>query len=221
MSSRLLRQMKYVVAAAGLAFVLGAEPAQGGQSLANSNTSINDSHSGAQPLNSAAGVSRVSSDYIIGERDILSIDVWREKEISQDLPVRLDGMISLPLLGDVQASGLTPMQLQEVITQKLRMCLENPQVAVIVKDPQSHQFNIVGQVIRPGTYPLTGNMTVLDALAAAGGFQDFAKKTKIYVLRAARGGVRMRAAFNYREVILGRKLDQNVALGPGDTIVVP
>lgn len=159
--------------------------------------------------------------YVIGENDLLDIDVWKEKEISRQIPVRPDGKISLPLIGEVQAAGLTPIQLQDNITQDLKSYIDNPEVTVIVDDPRSHQFNIVGQIARPGTYPLTEAMTVLDAIAEAGGFRDFAKQTKIYVLRPSPGGIRVRIPFNYKKVIKGANLQENVPLKPGDTIVVP
>ena len=162
-----------------------------------------------------------NKSYVIGEADVLSIDVWKEKEISQTIPVRPDGKISLPLIGEIQASGLTPMQLQDNITQDLKAYIDNPEVTVIVDNPISHQFNIVGQVARPGAYPLTESMTVLDAIAEAGGFKDFAKQTKIYVLRPSPGGIRVRIPFNYKKVIKGANLQENVPLKPGDTIVVP
>ncbi|MFZ0463692.1 MAG: polysaccharide biosynthesis/export family protein [Candidatus Acidiferrales bacterium] len=159
--------------------------------------------------------------YVIGENDLLTIDVWKEKEISQQIPVRPDGKISLPLIGEIQASGLTPLQLQDDITRKLKAYIENPEVTVIVDDPRSHQFNIVGQIARPGTYPLSESMTVLDAIAESGGFKDFAKETKIYVLRPMPGGIRVRIPFDYKAVIRGRDLQENVVLKPGDTVVVP
>lgn len=162
-----------------------------------------------------------AKSYIIGENDVLDIDVWKEKEISKTVPVRPDGKISLPLIGEIQASGLTPLQLQNNLTQQLKAYIDNPEVTVIVNDPRSHQFNIVGQVARPGTYPLSESMTVLDAIAESGGFKDFAKQTKIYVLRPAPGGIRVRIMFNYKKVIKGDNLQENVALKPGDTIVVP
>ncbi|HEU5411281.1 MAG TPA: polysaccharide biosynthesis/export family protein [Candidatus Acidoferrales bacterium] len=166
-------------------------------------------------------VSVDNKTYIIGESDILDIDVWKEKEVSKQVPVRPDGKISLPLIGQIQASGLTPLQLQDNITQQLKQYISNPEVTVIVSDPRSHQINIVGQIARPGTFPLRESMTVLDAIAEAGGFKDFAKQTKIYVLRPMPGGVRVRIPFNYKDVIKGKNLQQNVQLKPGDTIVVP
>jgi polysaccharide biosynthesis/export protein len=161
------------------------------------------------------------NEYIIGASDIIEVDVWKEKEISQELPVRPDGKISLPLIGEIQASGLTPLGLQSVITEQLKTYIESPQVTVIVKEPKSHEFNIVGEITRPGSYPLVQSMTVLDALAAAGGFQTFAKKSKIYILRPMPGGIRVRIPFNYKDVIMGRNLSENLSLKPGDTIVVP
>lgn len=175
-----------------------------------------------QPASHPADNSWIDNkSYVIGENDILDIDVWKEKEISRQIPVRPDGKISLPLIGEIEASGLTPLQLQNNITQQLKAYIDNPEVTVIVTDPRSHQFNIVGQVARPGAYPLSESMTVLDGLAQAGGFRDFAKETKIYVLRPVPGGIRVRIPFNYKKVIYGNDLQENVTLKPGDTIVVP
>ena len=174
-----------------------------------------------QPTNRPNNAWVDNKSYVIGENDVLDIDVWKEKEISRSIPVRPDGKISLPLIGEIQASGLTPLQLQGRITQELKAYIDNPEVTVIVDDPRSHQFNIVGQVARPGTYPLSEAMTVLDAIAEAGGFKDFAKETKIYVLRPESGGIRVRIPFNYKKVVRGDDLQENVALHPGDTIVVP
>jgi polysaccharide export outer membrane protein len=171
----------------------------------------------AAPDNSKAD----SKAYVIGENDILEVDVWKDKEISRTVPVRPDGKISLPLVGEIQASGMTPLQLQEDIAHRLKNFLENPGVTVIVSDPRSHHFNVVGQIAKPGTYPLSQSMTVLDAISAAGGFRDFAKETKIYVLRTTPGGSQERLPFNYKDAIKGKKPENNVVLKPGDTIVVP
>jgi len=175
----------------------------------------------SQPVSRREAVSVDNKTYIIGESDLLDIDVWKEKEVSKEVPVRPDGKISLPLIGQIQASGLTPLQLQDNITEQLKQYISNPEVTVIVSDPRSHQINIVGQIARPGTFPLRESMTVLDAIAEAGGFKDFAKQTKIYVLRPMPGGIRVRIPFNYKDVIKGKSLQQNVQLKPGDTIVVP
>jgi len=159
--------------------------------------------------------------YVIGESDILDINVWKEREVSRTIPVRPDGKISLPLIGEIQASGMTPLQLQNNITRRLKSFLANPEVTVIVTEPRSHHFNIVGGVAKPGAYPLTQSMTVFDAISLAGGFRDFAKETKIYVLRTLPGGTKARLPFNYKDAIKGKKGENNVVLNPGDTIVVP
>ncbi len=160
-------------------------------------------------------------DYIIGPQDVLVINVWKEPEISRAVPVRPDGKISLPLVGDIVASGLTPMQLEKVISEDLKAYIANPEVAVIVQAVNSRKFNIVGEIARPGSYSLTKQMTVLDAIAQAGGPRDFAKVKKIYVLRQLKDGERLRIPFNYKDIIRGRNFHQNVELQPGDTIVVP
>ncbi|MGH9727418.1 MAG: polysaccharide biosynthesis/export family protein [Candidatus Acidiferrales bacterium] len=219
MNLRFVKGTKWMVmipALAAIAFTAGAQDTKT-TSTANSDSSAKT----AQPANRADNSWVDAAKYVIGENDVLEIDVWKEKEISRTVPVRPDGKISLPLVGEVQASGLTPMQLQDDLTKRLKAYIENPEVTVIVADPRSHQFNMVGEVMRPGSYPLTQAMTVLDAVAQAGGFKDFAKETKIYVLRPMPGGVRVRIPFNYKQVIKGRDLQENVALKPGDTIVVP
>jgi polysaccharide export outer membrane protein len=162
-----------------------------------------------------------TDDYVIGPQDVLAINVWREPELSRIEPVRPDGKISLPLIGDVRASGLTPKMLQTEISKALEAYLRKPEVAVIVQEANSHKFNIVGEVQRPGSYLLASNMTALDALAAAGGFRDFAKTTKIYLLRRTPDGSSVRIPFNYKKAIRGRERDLDLQLLPGDTIVVP
>ncbi len=160
-------------------------------------------------------------DYVIGPEDVLAINVWREPEISRTVPVRPDGKISLPLIGDLEASGLTPVNLRNAVAEKLKAYISNPEVTVIVQEVKSQKFNIVGAVLRPGSYDLAKPVTVLDAIALAGGFQEFAKVSKIYVLRRMADGSRKTLPFNYKAVIRGRRFDQNVELKPGDTIVVP
>jgi polysaccharide biosynthesis/export protein len=174
-----------------------------------------------QPVGRQGNSQVDNKTYVIGENDVLDVDVWKEKEISRTIPVRPDGKISLPLIGEIQANGMTPLQLQDDIAQRLKGFLANPEVTVIVTDPRSHHFNIVGQVAKPGAYPLSQSMTVLDAIAAAGGFRDFAKETKIYVLRTNPDGKQERLPFNYKDAIKGKKPENNVVLKPGDTIVVP
>lgn len=158
--------------------------------------------------------------YVIGEQDILDISVWKEAEVTRQVPVRPDGKISLPLISDVQAAGLTPTQLATSITEKLRKYLADPQVTVIVTGINSRRIYLVGEVARAGAYPLLPNMTVLQALASAGGFSQFANLKAIYVMRDE-NGKQVRYPFNYKEVIKGQKSEQNIILKPGDTIVVP
>lgn len=159
--------------------------------------------------------------YIIGPDDLLAINVWKEPEISRAIPVRSDGRISLPLVGEVQASGQTPRQLQEAIAKKLQSYISEPDVAVIVQEVRSHRFNVLGQVNHPGTFLLTNTTTVLDGIAVAGGFKDFAKQKSIYVLRQNSNGSQSRLPFNYKDVVKGKHIEQNIKLEARDTIVVP
>lgn len=159
--------------------------------------------------------------YVIGAGDVLAVNVWKEPDISKSLPVRSDGMISLPLAGEVEASGKTPKTLERDITRKLQSYISDPEVTVIVEEIKSQRFNILGQVTKPGTYLLTNSTTVLDAIAMAGGFRDFAKRKSIYVLRTNADGSKQRLPFDYKKVIQGAKQDQNVVLEPHDTVVVP
>jgi len=159
--------------------------------------------------------------YVVGTEDILTINVWKEPEISKVVPVRPDGMISLPLVGEIKATGLTPIQLQDQISNSLRKVMSDPQVTVIDSEVHSLAFNVVGQVLKPGYYPLTRRMTVLDAIALSGGFQPFAKQKKVYVLRTAANGNQVRLPFNYKNVVKGKNADQNIELQPRDTVVVP
>jgi len=159
--------------------------------------------------------------YVIGAEDVLAVNIWREPEISRSVPVRPDGKITLPLIGDLETTGRTPLQLQAEIANRLEKYLNHPEVTVIVQEVKSPRFNVVGEVIRPGEYLLTKPMTVLDAIALAGGFRDFAKQSKIYVLRVNADGTRFRLPFNYKRVVKGGNPEQNIELRIHDTIVVP
>jgi len=222
MKDRFLGRAKWIVVIPALAIAVFSAAAQDKKPATSAAATNADAPAKTvQPVDQASSDSIGNKGYVIGDNDILDIDVWKEKEISQTIPVRPDGKISLPLVGQIQASGLTPLQLQADLTRRLKEYIENPEVTVIVTDPRSHQFNVVGEVVRPGSYPLSQSMTVLDAVAQAGGFKDFAKETKIYVLRPMPGGIRVRIPFNYKQVIKGKDLQENVSLKPGDTIVVP
>jgi polysaccharide biosynthesis/export protein len=160
------------------------------------------------------------AEYKIGAQDVLRIDVWKEPEISRTAPVRPDGRISLPLINDVQAAGLTSTQLASVITDGLRKFITNPQVTVGVTEINSRRVYVTGEVTRPGAFPLLPNMTVLQALSSSGGFSQFAKLKSIYVLRTE-DGKQAKHPFNYKQVVSGKKPELNIPLQPGDVIVVP
>ncbi len=141
--------------------------------------------------------------------------------MSRSIPVRSDGKISLPLVGELQAAGRTPLQLEQDIGTKLKEYISEPEVTVIVEQINSQKFNILGQVVKPGSYSLATATTVLDAIATAGGFRDFAKQKGIYILRQSAHGEETRIVFNYKDVIRGRNPQQNINIQPRDTIVVP
>ena len=165
-------------------------------------------------------VTPADPNYIIGPQDVVDISVWKEPDLSRVVPVRPDGKISLPLLNDVQASGLTPAQLGAQITTNLTKYVTNPQVTVIVSQINSQRIYILGEVSRAGGYTLVPDMNVLQALSNAGGLTAFANSKKIYILRQD-NGKQQKIPFNYKEVLSGKDPGQNIALKPGDTIVVP
>jgi polysaccharide export outer membrane protein len=193
---------------------------------AASNDATNANAPAAASTSTSPDPSRVEgkahdTTFVIGNDDVLAINVWKEPDITRSIPVRSDGKISLPLVGELQAAGQTPQQLEQLIAGKLKSYISEPEVTVIVQQINSQKFNILGQVTRPGAYPLTNSLTVLDALALAGGFRDFAKQKSIYVLRQNADGGQTRLNFNYKDVIKGKDSAQNVRLQPRDTIVVP
>lgn len=157
--------------------------------------------------------------YLIGAEDTLHVSVWKEPDLTATLPVRSDGKISLPLLNDVQAAGLTPMQLAASLTEKLKKYLDDPRVAVVVTQMNSQRFFATGEVQHTGAMPLLPNMTVLQGLATSG-LTQFANTKKIYVLRSV-NGVQQKLSVNYEHLIKGQEMGQNIVLKPGDTIVVP
>jgi polysaccharide export outer membrane protein len=135
--------------------------------------------------------------------------------------VRSDGKISLPLVGEIQASGRSPLQLEQDITAKLKNFITTPEVTVIVQQVNSRKYNLLGEIVKPGSYPLVSTTTIMDAIAAAGGFRDFAKKTGVYVLRKNPDGSESRLKFNYKDFIKGKNSSQNFKIEPNDTIIVP
>jgi polysaccharide biosynthesis/export protein len=167
----------------------------------------------------AASTSQAGPEYVIGPEDALHIAVWKEADLTASLPVRPDGKISLPLLDDVQAAGLTPKQLADSITEKLKKYLADPRVTVVVTQINSKRIYLVGEVVHVGATPMLPNMTVLQALSSAG-LNQFANTKRIYVLRTENGKQR-KLPVNYRKLVKGEQIEQNYLLQPGDTIVVP
>ena len=159
--------------------------------------------------------------YVIGNDDVLAINVWKETDLSRSVPVRSDGKISLPLVGELQAAGKTPPQLEVDIADRLRSYITAPEVTVMVQEVNSRKYNILGEVTKPGSYPLAVPTTVVDAIATAGGFRDFAKKKGVYILRQGPNGSVKRIPFNYAQFLKGRNPAQNIHLEPRDTVIVP
>jgi polysaccharide biosynthesis/export protein len=158
--------------------------------------------------------------YKIGPQDVLKIDVWKEDQLTRTVPVRPDGKITLPLLNDIQAVGLTPMELASAISEQLKKYINNPQVTVSVAEINSRRIYVTGEIAKAGTYALLPHMTVLQALSSSGGFTQFAREKNIYVLRTE-NGKQTKIPFNYKEAVRGKNPAQNIELLPGDVIVVP
>jgi polysaccharide export outer membrane protein len=152
---------------------------------------------------------------------MLQISVWKNDAISRQLPVRPDGKISLPLLHDVQAAGLTPMQLRDKLAAALAEFMPNPEVAVTVLDVRSYRISVLGEVQRPGVLQLKASTTILEAIALAGGFRDFASPSKIVIFRKDEQGNTQKIRFNYNRAVSSSGDQQNVTLFSGDVIVVP
>jgi polysaccharide biosynthesis/export protein len=159
------------------------------------------------------------SDYVIGADDVLRITVWHEADLTETLPVRPDGKISMPLLNDVQAAGLTPIQLKDSLTEKLKKYISDPRVTVVVTAMNSRRIFVSGEVVHSGPMALLPHMTILQALSQAG-FTQFANLKNIYLLRTE-NGEQKKYPFNYKDVIKGNHPEQNFQLKPGDTVVVP
>ena len=159
--------------------------------------------------------------YVIGPEDVLSILFWREKDLSSDVIVRPDGMISLPLLNDIHAAGLTTDQLREKVMTEANKFVEDPNATIVVKQINSRKVYITGQVAKPGSYPLAGPMTVLQLIAMAGGLLEYANRERISIMRTDEKGNPVAYSFNYNWVIDRKNLRQNIELKPGDTILVP
>ena len=172
-----------------------------------------------QPARPPVGV-EVPAEYVIGPEDVLGVVFWRDNEMSGDVVVRPDGMITLPLLGDIRAVGLKPDALAAEIKKAALKLLEDPTVSVVVRQINSRKVFITGQVTTPGAHPLTGPRTVMQLIALAGGLTEFADKKNITIVRTE-GGQTKSFKLNYNDVARGKKLEQNILLKPGDTVIVP
>ena len=161
------------------------------------------------------------ANYRVGADDVLAINVWHEPEVSRQVAVRPDGKISLPLIGDVQAVGLTPTELQHELQSRFAKYLNQPDVSVIVVQIRSQRFNVLGQVMRPGAYPFVPPISVIDAIATAGGLREFAKANKIYILRTLWNGQQQRVRIHYKDVLKGKRGSHDILLQNRDTLVVP
>ena len=159
------------------------------------------------------------ADYIIGVDDVLNVVFWKEKDLSAEVVVRPDGKISLPMLNDVPAAGMTPEQLAATVAKAATKFIRDPGATVMVKEIHSRKVYIIGEVSKPGTFPLGNGMNVLQAIAEAGGFLEHANKSDVVIVRMESGTER-RYKFNYNEVIRGKNTTQNIRLLPGDTILV-
>jgi len=162
----------------------------------------------------------VSESYVIGPEDVLAIYVWKEEAFSRTVPVRMDGKISLPLIDDVQAAGFTARQLKDVLTNKLKEFVENPNVSVTIVEANSFKIFVTGQVKSPGVYRLKSETSLLEFIALVGGFTDWANQKKILIIRRE-GGKEKRMTINYKKIVSGKDPDSNIILKTGDTIIVP
>jgi polysaccharide biosynthesis/export protein len=213
----MMKHTSFAILAAGL--MLGAAQAQ----TENATATDKKAETKAPRETASPAASPVSANdpaYKIGPQDVLRIDVWREDQLTRTVPVRPDGKITLPLLNDVQAAGLTPMELATFIHGALKNYLNNPQVTVSVNEINSRRIYVTGEVARAGAYPLLPQMTVLQALSSSGGFTQFARIKNIHVLRVV-NGQKVKLPFNYKEAVNGKNPQQDIELQPGDVIVVP
>ena len=159
-------------------------------------------------------------EYVVGPGDVLNVSVWRVQELNRDVVVRPDGKISFPLVGDIHVVGLTVKEIKKELTKRLEEYIPQVTVSVAVTQINSQKIYILGEVNRPGEYDMVGNLDVLQALSMAGGFTDYAKKSKIIILRKI-GNKKLKIKFNYNQVIKGKHLEQNIPLQRGDVILVP
>jgi polysaccharide biosynthesis/export protein len=213
----MIRSLTIIIMFAAGTALLGLAQAGGAEPEAGVNSVLPTSNEPAVSVTTAPVLP--APIYEIGPNDVLHISVWKEPDLTISVPVRSDGMISVPLLNDVQASGLTPMQLAALLTEKLKHYVTSPRVTVVVTQTNSHRIYVVGEVLHSGPMPLLHEMTALQALATAG-LTQFANTKRIYILRTDNGKTQ-KIPFNYKRVIQGEDMSQNIVLKSEDTLVVP
>jgi polysaccharide export outer membrane protein len=167
-----------------------------------------------------AEIAADSDRYVIGAEDVLYIHVWREETVTKTVSVRMDGKISIPLVDEIQAAGLTPLQLKEKLTERLKQFIENPNVTVVVMEANSFKVYISGQISKPGIYRLRSDTTLAQIISMAGGLTEWANQKKIIIIRKENGKEK-RFTINYKKIVKGEDLDSNIILKSGDTIIVP
>ena len=167
-----------------------------------------------------AEVAADSENYIIGSEDILYIHIWKEEHLSRTVPVRRDGIISLPLVDEIKAEGLTPLQLKEILAQRFKEFIGEPNITVMVMEANSFKVYVSGQIKNPGVYRLRSETFLLQIIPMAGGFTDWANQKKILIIRKE-GGKEKRITVNYKKIVKGEDLGSNIILKAGDTIIVP
>jgi len=167
-----------------------------------------------------AEVAADSENYIIGSEDILYIHIWKEEHLSRTVPVRRDGIISLPLVDEIKAEGLTPLQLKEILAQRFKEFIGDPNITVMVMEANSFKIYVSGQIRNPGVYRLRSETSLLQIIPMAGGFTDWANQKKILIIRKE-GGKEKRITVNYKKIVKGEDLGSNIILKAGDTIIVP
>ncbi len=212
--------MRNVISIALAGFLMVSGTAARGQNPTEQEKKEEPKEAKNQGATNSATAATDDPAYKIGAQDMLRIDVWREDQLTRTVPVRPDGKITLPLLNDVQAVGLTPMELAGVIREELKKYVTNPQVTVSVTEINSRRIYVNGEVNKSGAFQLLPHMTVLQALSGSGGFSPFARVKSIYILRVV-DGKPVKIPFNYKEAIRGKNSEQNIELQPGDVIVVP
>jgi polysaccharide biosynthesis/export protein len=204
----------------GLLFSIGVGSASGQTLASQTQGALVGKDRAAEAIEMSSLI--VTSDYVIGPEDVLEITVWRNTDLSKVVAVRPDGRISLPLIGDVGAAGKTVVQLAAAISERLKEFKENPQVSILVKEVNSYTIYVLGEVSKPGKYPLKSKTTLLQAITLASGFTPAAARNKIVVFRfGEQGGKDLKIKASYDDIIMGDESSQNIQLRPGDTIVVP